>query len=95
MLSLFTSLHTASYRHSNPCSMQYVFCISLVYWLSYNVSSVAQWQSIRTSNRKVIGSTVVGNTRIFLPSIPVSLTEKHISGIGYFLKKGLKTPGDH
>ena len=33
-------------------------------------------QSIRNSNRKVIGSTPVGRTRNFFPSMPVSLIEK-------------------
>ena len=33
--------------------------------LSSHESPVAQWQSVRTSNRKVVGSTPVGRTRNF------------------------------
>ena len=38
-------------------------------------SHVAQWKSIRTRNRKVLGSTPDRSTRIFFPSMPLSLTE--------------------
>ena len=39
-----------------------------------SLMALAQWWSIRTSNRKVVGSTPVGRTRnFFFPSMPVSL----------------------
>ena len=42
---------------------------------------MAQWYSNRTSTRKVIGSTLIERTRIFLlPNMPVSMTEEiHLS----------------
>ena len=46
-------------------------------WPSSDESPTAQTKSIRTSNRKVIGSTPDRSTRtFFLPSMPVSMTEK-------------------
>ena len=44
--------------------------------------------SSTASNQKVIGSTPVASTRIFLfPSLPVSLTEKHNLSLGSRLIK--------
>ena len=57
-----------------PCQ----FVLLTLNGLSSHESPVAQWQSIWTSNQKVIGSTPVGRTRIFSSESPVSLIEENI-----------------
>ena len=57
----------------------------LIAWPGSQEPLVAHWQSIRTSNRKVIGSANDRSTRIFLfPSMPVLLSKKSAS-ITFFI----------
>ena len=55
-----------------------IFCVFLKFnGLSSHESSIAQWQSIWTCNRKFIGPTPVGRTRKFFFRVCLHLLKNH------------------